>query len=326
MVPRDCRTATPQGWSRHYAFASIGHGIVLQRDCSLPHASEWVPGENLADPKTWNSSALQTLKQLHDNNCTEWAPSLADDAPATVAPAQGRDDDTARPSLLALALFPFLRLTFSLLRVFGRMRTRAKLLLHTSTPASIMLGTWDRINSCLHHASNWTCAHDHVLRELDRICHDSGFATTHKRVLTSEGNRHADLEIRNIRVTQQTNLLVDVTVRHDFIDAGHIGQTQLRPAPQPRKPRSQPRECLCRQNPQLSRHILPQPACGFLACVHGYQPHKHEFCHRRGVCFEQNRGTMGMACAHAAAMCVAPHRRASPRHLIDDVVYWYSIQ
>jgi hypothetical protein len=36
---------------------------------------------------TWNSSALPTLKQLHDNllthyNCKEWAPPLADDAPA----------------------------------------------------------------------------------------------------------------------------------------------------------------------------------------------------------------------------------------------------
>ena len=85
----------PQGWSGHYASASeIGHGSILQRDCSpgflagsLPHASEWVAGQNLADPNTWNSSAPQTLKQLHDNllthyNCTEWAQPLADDAPA----------------------------------------------------------------------------------------------------------------------------------------------------------------------------------------------------------------------------------------------------
>ena len=48
-------------------------------------------------------------------------------------------------------------------------------------------GAWDHINSCLHHASNWTCAHEHVLRALERICNDAGFATTHKRVLTSEG-------------------------------------------------------------------------------------------------------------------------------------------
>jgi hypothetical protein len=87
-------------------------------------------------------------------------------------------------------------------------------------------GAWDHINSCLHHASNWTCAHDHVLRALERICNDAGFATTHKRVLTSEGNRHADLEIRNIRVAGQTDLLVDVTVRQNFKGAGHDGQTQ----------------------------------------------------------------------------------------------------
>jgi hypothetical protein len=75
---------------------------------SLPHASEWVAGQNLADPNTWNSSDLQTLKQLHGNllthyNCPEWAPPLADDAPAPDAPAQGHDDDSARP----LSLPPF---------------------------------------------------------------------------------------------------------------------------------------------------------------------------------------------------------------------------
>ena len=84
----------------------------------------------------------------------------------------------------------------------------------------------DHINSCLHHASNWTCAHDHALRALERICNDTGFATIHKRVLTSEGNRRADLEIRNIRVAQRTDLLVDVTLRHNFIGAGQIGQHQ----------------------------------------------------------------------------------------------------
>jgi hypothetical protein len=87
-------------------------------------------------------------------------------------------------------------------------------------------GAWDRINSCLRHTSNWTCAHDHVLRALERICNDAGFATNHKRVLTSEGNRRADLEIRDIRVAQQTEWLVDVTLRHNFKGTGHNGQTQ----------------------------------------------------------------------------------------------------
>jgi hypothetical protein len=59
------------------------------------------------------------------------------------------------------------------------------------------------------------------LRALERICIDAGFATTHKRMLTSEGNRRADLKIRNIRMAGQADLLVDVSLRHDFIGAPH---------------------------------------------------------------------------------------------------------
>jgi hypothetical protein len=60
----------------------------------------------------------------------------------------------------------------------------------TSTPASIMvlIGPARTTMSCWR----WSA----------RICNDAGFATTHKWVLTSEGNRRADLEIRNIRVAQ----------------------------------------------------------------------------------------------------------------------------
>jgi hypothetical protein len=65
-------------------------------------------------------------------------------------------------------------------------------------------GAWDHINSCLHHNSNWTNAHEHILQALERICNDAGFATNRKWVLTSElasdGSRRADLEIRNISV------------------------------------------------------------------------------------------------------------------------------
>jgi hypothetical protein len=60
-------------------------------------------------------------------------------------------------------------------------------------------GAWDHVNSCLQHASNWTCAHDHVLRALESICNADGFATNHKRVLTSEGNRRAVLNPQHLR-------------------------------------------------------------------------------------------------------------------------------
>jgi hypothetical protein len=71
---------TPLTASGMSAFYSMTTHLVSWLG-SLPHASEWVAGQNLADPNTWNSSALRTLKQLHCNllthySCTEWAPLL----------------------------------------------------------------------------------------------------------------------------------------------------------------------------------------------------------------------------------------------------------
>ena len=51
----------------------------------------------------------------------------------------------------------------------------------------------------------------------------------------------------------------------------------------------------------------------------GYQPQKQEFCHRRGVFFQQTRDIIGMACDQAVALRGAPTtaRRhvAAPRDL-----------
>ena len=182
---------------------------------------------------------------------------------------------------------------------------------------------WDHINSCLYHAANWTSAHEHVLRALDRVCHDAGLATTHKRVLTSEGHHRADLEIRNIRVAGQIDLLVDVTVRHDFKGAGHHGpsQGQLRNPNHPdRILESAANDKIHKYRDTYSRNLQVAflPACmstsgrihgEFLRLLYfisnkqaddyfealGYQPHSKEFCQRRGVFFQQNRGTIGMA-------------------------------
>jgi hypothetical protein len=76
-------------------------------------------------------------------------------------------------------------------------------------------GGWDHINTCLTHSSNWTRAHNHVMTALESICNYAGYATKHKRVLTSAGKQRADFEILNIQVAQQIDLLVDVTLRHD---------------------------------------------------------------------------------------------------------------
>jgi hypothetical protein len=64
----------------------------------------------------------------------------------------------------------------------------------------------------------------------------------------------------------------------------------------------------------------------YLAAL-GYQAHKQEFCHRRGVFFHRNRCTIGMACAQAVALRVAPTsarrhvaapRNLPPLHMVAD--------
>jgi hypothetical protein len=451
---------------------------------SLPHASEWVTGQNLDDPNSWNSSAFQTLKELHGDllthyKCIEWAPPPADDAPVPDAPAQGRDVTSVRPlPLPPLNLLASLRvrqgresgevterpslppqrqvtkhimhewaphkqtllnpptarmievhrlhhvqsvlmceessalrgnmpqhndaeggrpprLTFSpVASVWGQMgrawttggrgATRTTEVITeddyvaffhqffglTKNPALAPFanvqcpcqryfmggeGAWDHINSCLYHAANWTSAHNHVLRALERVCNDAGLATTHKRVLTSEGHRRADLEIRGIRVAERTDLLVDVTIRHDFIGSGRNGQTQgqLRNPNNPDRILESAAADKIREyrDPyRRNRHVAFLPACmstsgrihgEFLRLLYfiankqaddyfealGYQPLSKEFCHRRGVFFQQNRGTIGMACAQAVALRGAPTtarrhvaapRRPPPLHMAYD--------
>ena len=66
MVPHDCRIATPSGGlgisplpsSRMAAFYSATAQMVSWLG-SLPHVSQWVADQNLADP-TWKCSSLKT--------------------------------------------------------------------------------------------------------------------------------------------------------------------------------------------------------------------------------------------------------------------------
>ena len=143
-------------------------------------------------------------------------------------------------------------------------------------------------------------------------------------------------------------MLIHVTLRHDFINAGRSGFTQG----QVRNPDNPDHilESAAADKIRNYRDTSPQPARGFLAGVYVYlgphprralaldllplqqtgrrlfcspwcvcQPHKQEFCHRRGVFFQQNRGTIGLACAQALTLRGAPTtaRRhvAAPRDL-----------
>ena len=156
-----------------------------------------------------------------------------------------------------------------------------------------------------------------------------------------------------------TDLLLDVTLRHDFIGAGHIGQTQgqLRNPDNPDhilKSAAADKIRNYRDTYHRNRQVAFLPACmatsgrthgeflrllfflskkqadDYFAAL-GYEAHKEEFCHRRGVFFHRNRCTIGMACAQAVALRGAPTtarrhvptpRRLPPSHLVADDYPW----
>ena len=55
------------------------------------------------------------------------------------------------------------------------------------------------------------------------ISQAAGYVTEVKKVMTSAGERRADIAIFGIGVLQHADLLADATVRHDFIGAGRDG-------------------------------------------------------------------------------------------------------
>jgi hypothetical protein len=71
--------------------------------------------------------------------------------------------------------------------------------------------------------------------------------------------------------------------------------------------------CICALGP-MHRGMQPAVPCACSTGPHtcmrtgalGYDAHKEEFCHHRGVFFHNNRCTLGMACAQAVAMRGAP--------------------
>jgi hypothetical protein len=54
-----------------------------------------------------------------------------------------------------------------------------------------------------------------------------------------------------------------------------------------------------RINGELLRLLLSNKQADYYFAALGYEAHKEEFCHRRGVFFYRNRCTIGLACAQA---------------------------
>ena len=79
-----------------------------------------------------------------------------------------------------------------------------------------------------------------------------------------------------------------------------------------------------------NKHLSNKQADDYFAAL-GYEAHKEEFCHRRGVFFYRNRCTICLACTQAVALRGAPTtarrhvsatRRRSPPHLAADNFRW----
>ena len=127
-------------------------------------------------------------------------------------------------------------------------------------------GAWDHINSWLHHASNWTCAPMSCGRW-------NAFVTTLvSPPLTSGCSRVRATAAPISKSTTsawrmlQTDLRVDVTVRHNFKGTGHHGQTrgQLRNSDNPDHILESPAADKIRNyrdTYRRNRHVAFLPAC-----------------------------------------------------------------
>ncbi len=107
--------------------------------------------QNLADPNTWTSTALQALKQLHEHllqhyHCKEWVPPPNANAPAPGAPEL---DDNARPlSLPPLNLLASLRVRQDVEN--GDANARPSLPMQRRVTKQIMR-EWDRHKNALRN-------------------------------------------------------------------------------------------------------------------------------------------------------------------------------
>ena len=193
----------------------------------------------------------------------------------------------------------------------------------------------DHINCCHYHSGNWYRAHEHVLRALMGIFRAAGYSSSIKSLPTSDGHRRADLHVVGAHLMGKDDLMVDVTVRHDFIgDARDVlRHGTLRNPDRPDQPLNEAAADKIRSYREpysRNRSLAFLPACmstsgrihsEFLRLLYfladkqasdyftalGYEPPKEEYCHRRGVYFYQHRCTIGLACAQAVAIRGAPH-------------------
>jgi hypothetical protein len=168
----------------------------------------------------------------------------------------------------------------------------------------------------------------------------AGYPCSIKHVPTSDGTCRADLHVVSTRLMGKDDLMVDYTLRHDFLgDARTVSRHgALRNPDWPDQILDQAaadKIRAYREPYHRNRSLAFLPACmstsgrihsEFLRLLYfiadkqasdyftdlGYEPHKQEICHHRGVYFHQHRCTIDLACAQAVAIRGASY--AARRH------------
>jgi hypothetical protein len=197
----------------------------------------------------------------------------------------------------------------------------------------------DHLHCCSQHAGATTGAHEYILTAVQRLFTLAGYKTDRKHVPHSRGLRKADLVVKDFGLAGVRDLIIDVSLCHEFHgacaanhelngDASHAGANGALDAAVKRKLDSYHRD-------YNERNFFFLPAImstagrisgDFLRLLYilsDRQAHTYftrmvlldhspeAFKQRRGSYFYYNRAAIGLACAQATAMRIdiAPHKR-----------------
>ena len=74
----------------------------------------------------------------------------------------------------------------------------------------------DHLHCCTQHAGATTGAHEHILTAVQRLFTTAGYKTDRKHVPHSRGLKKADLVVKDFRLAGIRDLIIDVSLRHEF--------------------------------------------------------------------------------------------------------------
>ena len=74
----------------------------------------------------------------------------------------------------------------------------------------------DHVHTCKKYTRNRYDAHQILLKALQSICQRAGYVATIRNIPESRGQRRADLFVKDIKLAGMQDLVVDVSIIHEF--------------------------------------------------------------------------------------------------------------